>query len=85
MWESQDMFFEIKYPEIFFLVNVDYGKLVKVVCKGDKTFLSSNWHHHAFGFVERNIVVGTPISLSHDDEYPPFLGGIQFSLTNADN
>jgi hypothetical protein len=26
-----------------------------------------------------------PISLSHDDEYPPFLGGIQFSLTNADN
>ena len=25
------------------------------------------------------------ISLSHDDEYPPFLGGIQFSLTNADN
>jgi hypothetical protein len=27
----------------------------------------------------------TPISLSHDDEYPPFLGGIQFSLTNADN
>jgi hypothetical protein len=24
-------------------------------------------------------------SLSHDDEYPPFLGGIQFSLTNADN
>jgi hypothetical protein len=25
------------------------------------------------------------ISLSHDDEYPPFLGGIQFSLINADN
>jgi hypothetical protein len=25
------------------------------------------------------------ISLSHDDEYPPFLGGIQFSLTNAGN
>jgi hypothetical protein len=25
------------------------------------------------------------ISLSHDDEYPPFLGGIQFSLANADN
>jgi hypothetical protein len=22
------------------------------------------------------------ISLSHDDEYPPFLGGIQFSLIN---
>jgi hypothetical protein len=21
----------------------------------------------------------------NDDEYPPFLGGIQFSLTNADN
>jgi hypothetical protein len=27
----------------------------------------------------------TAISLSDDDEYPPFLGGIQFSLTNADN
>ena len=27
----------------------------------------------------------TEISLSHDDEYPPFLGGIQFLLTNADN
>jgi hypothetical protein len=26
-----------------------------------------------------------PISFSHDDEYPPFLPGIQFSLTNADN
>jgi hypothetical protein len=25
------------------------------------------------------------ISLSHDDEYPPFLGGIKFSLSNADN
>ena len=25
------------------------------------------------------------ISLSDDDEYPPFLGGIQFSLTNAGN
>jgi hypothetical protein len=27
----------------------------------------------------------TDCSLSHDDEYPPFLGGIKFSLTNADN
>jgi hypothetical protein len=25
------------------------------------------------------------INLSHGDEYPPFLGGIEFSLTNADN
>jgi hypothetical protein len=25
------------------------------------------------------------ISLSHDDEYPPFLGGIQFSSSNADD
>ena len=25
------------------------------------------------------------ISFSHDDEYPPFLCGIQFLLTNADN
>jgi hypothetical protein len=23
--------------------------------------------------------------LSHDDDYPPFLGGIKFSLSNADN
>jgi hypothetical protein len=27
--------------------------------------------------------VWDPISLSHDDEYPPFLGGIQSSLTNG--
>jgi hypothetical protein len=25
------------------------------------------------------------ISLSNDDEYPPFLGGIKFSLSNAGN
>jgi hypothetical protein len=25
------------------------------------------------------------LGLSHHDEYPPFLGGIQFSLINADN
>jgi hypothetical protein len=31
------------------------------------------------------VVCNIVISLSHDDEYPPFLGGIQFSLTNADN
>jgi hypothetical protein len=36
-------------------------------------------------FLKRSKILFTAISLSHDDEYPPFLGGIQSSLTNADN
>jgi hypothetical protein len=64
------------------LENYDQNLCKNQLTRGVKDFISSvGWRLVSGNCHEPD----EPISLSHDDEYPPFLGGIQFSLTISDN
>ena len=69
------------FDEYFALVSQKHNYNTKLASRSSYSLpkVRTNYGKFNIRFVGSN--VWNSISLYHDDEYPPFLGGIQFSLT----
>ena len=94
----QQLFRENIFPDVYVTIAfqrlyLNFSYQVLVLCEKNKYLaLCAEIFHPKKWLGPNKQFLGAPrtwgpgaISLSHDDEYPPFVGGIQFSLTNADN